>query len=192
MYHSLLVSNTFHLVSDDILSSLCPSMSFCSVVPFDSMLYIIDIFFYDGIKVLFQLALTILNENRQSLLKCEDDGDAIVVLTQYFEKISDKTDTKEERKIVQLIKKSYSDYNGINEEDINRSRLKHRLKVIQNMGESLLQSAAKNTVKYTKYNEQEIKNLFYVFKVTIKLAFTLPNSSYFSSGCFTHIANRSE
>ena len=163
-----------------------------SVVPFDSMLYIIDIFFYDGIKVLFQLALTILNENRQSLLKCEDDGDAIVVLSQYFEKISDKTDNKEERKIVQLIKKSYSEYNGINEEDINRSRLKHRLKVIQNMGESLLQSAAKNTVKYTKFNEQEIKNLFYVFKVTIKFDLILSDSSYYLSGRFTHITNRSE
>jgi len=41
------------------------------------------------------------------------------------------------------------------------------LKVIQSMGEALLQSAAKNTVKYTQFDEQQIKNIFYVFKVKI-------------------------
>lgn len=125
-----------------------------------------DLFFYDGIKVLFQLALTILNENCHRLLECEDDGDAIMVLTSYLETLSDN---KNEKKIVDLIKKSYSNYNGVNEDDINRLRLKHRLKVIQNMGEALLNSAAKNTLKYTKFNEQQIKNIFYVFKVKLKL-----------------------
>ncbi|UJR27471.1 hypothetical protein I4U23_008757 [Adineta vaga] len=148
---------------------------FISVIPFESALYILDIFFYDGIKVLFQLALTILSENRQRLLQCEDDGDAIVVLTSYLEKLSVKSNEKEDEKIVELIKKSYSDYNVINEEDINRLRLKHRLKVIQNMGESLLQSAAKNTVKYTKFTEQQIKNIFYVFKDVSRISLTEAN-----------------
>ncbi|CAF4103017.1 unnamed protein product, partial [Adineta steineri] len=43
---------------------------FICVMPFDSALYVMDIFFYDGIKVLFQLALTILKENEERLLKC--------------------------------------------------------------------------------------------------------------------------
>ncbi|CAF4705345.1 unnamed protein product, partial [Rotaria magnacalcarata] len=73
-----------------------------------------------------------------------------------------------EKKIVRLIKQSYEDYNDINEEDINRLRLKHRLKVVQTMAESILQSAAKNTLKYTSFTEYEIKDLFYVFKVKTK------------------------
>jgi len=135
-------------------------------MPFESALYVIDIFFYDGIKVLFQLALTILKENQDRLLQCQDDGDAIMVLTSYLDAIADENGN--EIKIINLIKQSYINYNGINEEDINRLRLKHRLKVVQTMAESILQSAAKNTLKYTLFTEYQIKDLFYVFKVNKK------------------------
>ena len=134
-------------------------------MPFESALYVIDIFFYDGIKVLFQLALTILSENEEQLLKCHDDGDAILVLTSFLETIADEENSDKEKKIVTLIKQSYALYNDIDEEDINRVRLRHRLKVVQNMTESILQSAAKNTLKYTSFAEDQIKDLFYVFKV---------------------------
>ncbi|CAF0721766.1 unnamed protein product [Adineta ricciae] len=135
---------------------------FICVMPFESALYVMDIFFYDGIKVLFQLALTILKENEERLLECQDDGDAIMVLTGYLDGITD--DNESEKKIISLIKQSYMNYNRINEEDINRLRLKHRLKVVQTMGETILQSAAKNTLKYTLFNEDQIKDLFYVFR----------------------------
>ena len=126
----------------------------------------IDIFFYDGIKVLFQLALTILEENHQRLLQCQDDGDAILVLTSYLDTLADEPNGNDkEKRIVSLIRKSYENYNSINEEDINRLRLKHRLKVVQNLAESILHSAAKNTLKYTIFHEDQIKDLFYVFKV---------------------------
>ncbi|UJR21588.1 hypothetical protein I4U23_024670 [Adineta vaga] len=141
---------------------------FICVMPFNSALYVMDIFFYDGIKVLFQLALTILKENQESLLQCQDDGDAIMVLTNYLDGITDDND--KEKKIVYLIKQSYMNYNGINEEDINRLRLKHRLKVVQNMGETILQSAAKNTLKYTLFTEEQIKDLFYVFRDASRLS----------------------
>ncbi len=138
--------------------------TFKSVLPFETALYVIDIFFCDGIKVLFQLALTILNENRQLLLDCEDDGDAITILTSYLDKLDENKGA--ETKIIYLIRKSYTDYNNINEEDVNRLRLKHRLKVIQSMNEALLHSAAKNTLKYTVFTEQQTKNIFYILKVT--------------------------
>lgn len=136
-------------------------------MPFESALYVMDIFFYDGIKVLFQLALTILAENQQRLLECQDDGDAILVLSSYMESIGDEP-TENEKKIVKLIRKSYENFNSISEEEISRLRLKHRLKVVQNLGESILHSAAKNTLKYTSFTEDQIKDLFYVFKVRRK------------------------
>lgn len=163
MYQSLMVFNSLHMVraTDDYF--LVIHLILSSVMPFESALYVIDIFFYDGIKVLFQLALTILKENQEQLLKCQDDGDAIMILTTYLDGIADENLT--EKKIITLIKQSYVDYNGITEEDVNRLRLKHRLKVVQTMAESILQSAAKNTLKYTLFTEQQIKDLFYVFKV---------------------------
>ncbi|CAF3906161.1 unnamed protein product [Rotaria sp. Silwood2] len=157
----------------------CVSLSwfltlFICVIPFESALYVIDVFFYDGIKVLFQLALTILKENQDRLLQCQDDGDAIMILTSYLDGITDENinENEKEKQIVYLIKKSYMDYNTINEEDINRLRLKHRLKVVQTMGESILQSAAKNTLKYTLFTEYEIKDLFYVFKDASRISLT--------------------
>jgi hypothetical protein len=99
-----------------------------------------------------------------------------MILTSYLDTLHDeKIEKDEEKKIIQLIKKSYRDYNGINEDDINRLRLKHRLKVIQSMGETLLQSAAKNTLKYTIFNEQQIKNLFYIFKDVSRISLTEAN-----------------
>ncbi|CAF5078189.1 unnamed protein product, partial [Rotaria magnacalcarata] len=121
-------------------------------------------------KVLFQLALTILKENQDRLLQCHDDGDAIMILTSYLDGLTDEDEN--EKKIVRLIKQSYEDYNDINEEDINRLRLKHRLKVVQTMAESILQSAAKNTLKYTSFTEYEIKDLFYVFKDASRISLT--------------------
>lgn len=150
-------------------------------------------FFYDGIRVLFQLALTIISENRQELLKCQDDGDAILLLTTYLEKIDGThTDPKEEKNIVQLLRKSHQMYNGINEEDINRLRLKYRLKVVKTMGDSLLQSAAKNTLRYTKFTEEQIKDIFYVFKVPHRLKSHPHPHPHFSSGCLANVPNRSE
>ncbi|CAF0909854.1 unnamed protein product [Didymodactylos carnosus] len=148
---------------------------FVSVLPFHSAMYVMDIFFFDGIKVLFQIALIILHENRDELMQCNDDGDAIMVLTTYLEnitssvrKLNESDDLSDEKtSIVYLIKQSYINYNEINEDDINKLRLKHRLKVVQGMGENLSQSAAKNTTKYCKFTESQIKDLFYVFKVRI-------------------------
>ena len=60
---------------------------FISSMPFDSAVYLIDCFFFDGAKVMFQLALTILQENKQQLLNCNDEGDSISLLAKYLESI---------------------------------------------------------------------------------------------------------
>ena len=56
-------------------------------MPFDSAVYLMDCFFYDGAKVMFQLSLTILQENKEALLSCNEEGDAITVLSTFLSKI---------------------------------------------------------------------------------------------------------
>ncbi len=53
-------------------------------MPFDSAVYLVDCFFYDGAKVMFQLALTILQENKDALLNCNEEGDVITILADYL------------------------------------------------------------------------------------------------------------
>ena len=61
---------------------------FLSVMPFESAIHIVDCFFYDGAKVVFQVALSILEANQDALLKCKDDGEAMTILTGYLENIT--------------------------------------------------------------------------------------------------------
>lgn len=53
---------------------------FLSVMPFESAVVVVDCFFYEGIKVIFQLALAVLDANVDKLLCCKDDGEAMTVL----------------------------------------------------------------------------------------------------------------
>lgn len=56
---------------------------FLSVMPFESAVVVVDCFFFDGIKVIFQLALSVLHANIHQLLDCKDDGEAMTVLGRY-------------------------------------------------------------------------------------------------------------
>lgn len=53
---------------------------FLSVMPFESAVVVVDCFFYEGIKVIFQLALSVLDANIHQLLSCKDDGEAMTIL----------------------------------------------------------------------------------------------------------------
>ena len=48
---------------------------FINVIPYQTAVDVMDAFFYDGARVLFILALTILDKNRDFLLKCADEGE---------------------------------------------------------------------------------------------------------------------
>lgn len=57
---------------------------FLSVMPFESAVVVVDCFFCEGIKVIFQLALAVLDANVDKLLNCKDDGEAMTVLGRYL------------------------------------------------------------------------------------------------------------
>uniref|UniRef100_A0AAQ4S2Y6 TBC1 domain family member 9 n=1 Tax=Gasterosteus aculeatus aculeatus TaxID=481459 RepID=A0AAQ4S2Y6_GASAC len=66
---------------------------FLSVMPFESAVVVVDCFFYDGIKVIFQLALSVLHANIHQLLGCKDDGEAMTVLGRYLDSVTNKDST---------------------------------------------------------------------------------------------------
>lgn len=96
---------------------------FLSVMPFESALHIVDCFFYDGARVVFQVALTLLNKNQSFLLKARDDSEAMTILSGYIENIR-ITD------ISNIIKESYSKYGKVDEEMIEKLRAKHRIRLV--------------------------------------------------------------
>ena len=57
---------------------------FLSVMPYHTAVYIIDCFFYEGARVIFQLALAILSRNKDFLLDCNDEVIYYNVITLYL------------------------------------------------------------------------------------------------------------
>lgn len=119
---------------------------FLSVIPFESAVNIVDCFFYDGAKVVFQVALAVLEANQERLLSCKDDGEAMMVLCNYLENVHNPqagicsrsafqptTGSKETVDISTLVYDSYSKYGFLTSSMIEKLRLKHRLSVVQGL-----------------------------------------------------------
>lgn len=47
---------------------------FLCVMPYESAVNVMDCFFYDGAKIIFQVALMLLEWNQERLLECRDEG----------------------------------------------------------------------------------------------------------------------
>lgn len=96
---------------------------FLSVMPFESALQIVDCFFYDGARVVFQVALALLHNNQSLLLKVRDDSEAMVILSGYIENIQPS-------QISTIIKQSYSQFQKVDEERLEKLRAKHRMRLV--------------------------------------------------------------
>ncbi|CAB3241981.1 unnamed protein product [Arctia plantaginis] len=120
---------------------------FISVMPYECAVNVMDCFFYDGAKVIFQVTLTILDINSEKLLKCTEDGQAMQVLNDYLQGIyneeamalSTEPRTAEKTiKIQELIYQSYRTFGtSVSSENIEHLRLKHRLRVVRQLEDSL-------------------------------------------------------
>ncbi|CAK1583228.1 unnamed protein product [Parnassius mnemosyne] len=126
---------------------------FISVMPYECAVNVMDCFFYDGAKVIFQVTLTILDINREKLLKCIEDGQAMQVLSEYLEGIyneeamalsTEPRTAAKTIKIQDLVYQSYRSYGAtVSGEFIEHLRLKHRLRVVRQLEDSL----EKNTLR---------------------------------------------
>ncbi|KAJ8968056.1 hypothetical protein NQ314_002495 [Rhamnusium bicolor] len=117
---------------------------FLCVMPYESAVNVMDCFFYDGAKVIFQVALMLLEWNQEKLLQCRDEGEAMQLLADYLMgvfndegrgAIRNKSYDDQTRSIsIQvLIYEAYRRYGFLTTGQIERLRLKHRLKVVQEL-----------------------------------------------------------
>ncbi|KAM4809386.1 TBC1 domain family member 9 [Rhinophrynus dorsalis] len=154
---------------------------FLSVMPFESAVVVVDCFFYEGIKVIFQLALAVLEANVEKLLNCKDDGEAMTVLGRYLDSVSNKdstlppiphlhsllTDYVEpypEVDIFKLINTSYQKFGTIRADLIEQMRFKQRLKVIQTLEDTTKRTVVRTIVTDTAFTIDELEELYTLFK----------------------------
>ncbi|XP_035127653.1 TBC1 domain family member 8 isoform X4 [Callithrix jacchus] len=121
---------------------------FLSIMPLESAVNVVDCFFYDGIKAIFQLGLAVLEANAEDLCSSKDDGQALMILSRFLDHIknedspgppvgshhtffSDDQEPYPVTDIADLIRDSYEKFGDQSVEQIEHLRYKHRIRVLQ-------------------------------------------------------------
>ncbi|KAI4833282.1 hypothetical protein KUCAC02_016192 [Chaenocephalus aceratus] len=146
---------------------------FLSVMPFESAVVVVDCFFYDGIKVIFQLALSVLHANIHQLLSCKDDGEAMTVLGQdstlppiphLHSLLTDNGEPHPDVDIFKLVRSSYENFGSIRADVIEQMRFKQRLRVIQTIEDTTKRNVVRTIVTETAFCIDELEELYVLFK----------------------------
>lgn len=154
---------------------------FLSVMPFSCAVNILDCFFYDGARVIFQVALNILDNNSEALLQCKDDGEAMPVLGSYLENITNRdttmptlehtsmmcTDNMEKKcsvDVSDLIEESYRKFGHLDNQHIGQLRLKFRLSVVQKIEDHTMKNILRSVSEKSLIKERELEDLYMLFK----------------------------
>ncbi|KAM4621446.1 TBC1 domain family member 9B isoform 2-T2 [Polymixia lowei] len=154
---------------------------FLSVMPFDSAVLLVDCFFYEGIKVIFQVALAVLHDNMDALLGCSDEGEAMTILGRYLDNVVNKQtvspptphlhalltsgdDPPPEIDVFELIKSSYERFGSLRSDVIEQMRFKQRLKVIQSLEDTAKRSVVRAIMTESAFSIEELEELYCLFK----------------------------
>uniref|UniRef100_A0A673JLE6 TBC1 domain family member 9B-like n=1 Tax=Sinocyclocheilus rhinocerous TaxID=307959 RepID=A0A673JLE6_9TELE len=154
---------------------------FLSVMPFDSAVVLVDCFFYEGIKVIFQVALAVLHANMDQLLSCSDEGEAMTILGRYLDNVVNKqtvsppiphlhalltsgNNPPPEIDVFELIKASYEKFGSLRADVIEQMRFKQRLKVIQSLEDTAKRSVVRAIMTESAFTIEELEELYVLFK----------------------------
>ena len=140
-----------HLVKSDVQLSVVSLPWFLSLyinsMPLVFAFRVLDVFFLEGPKVLFQVGLAILRMNGEDLLDITDDGTFISILKTYFSRLGEsaypKSENEKTRAITrfqELMVTAFKEFSGITQETISEQRAKHKDAVLDN-----IESFAKRT-----------------------------------------------
>jgi hypothetical protein len=148
------------------------------VMPYESAVNVMDCFFYDGAKVIFQVALKLLEWNQEKLLACRDEGEAMQLLADYLMgvyndegrgAIRNKNYDEQKRSIsVQtLVYEAYTKYGFLTTGQIERLRLKHRLRVVQDLEDTSERNVIRCVIGDGYFTQQELQELLSLIREEI-------------------------
>lgn len=140
-----------HLVKSDVQLSVVSLPWFLSLyinsMPLIFAFRVLDVFFLEGPKVLFQVGLAILRINGEDLLDVTDDGTFISILKTYFSRLdesahpnSDNEKYRSVTKFQELMVVAFKEFAAITQSTISEQRARHKDAVLDN-----IESFAKRT-----------------------------------------------
>lgn len=144
-----------HLVKADVQLSVVSLPWFLSLyinsMPLVFAFRVLDVFFVEGPKVLFQVGLAILRINGEELLDATDDGAFIQVLKGYFSRLDESAHPKSENPKLRAINRfqelmvvAFKEFSGITHSSIQDLRLKNKDAVLNNIENFAKRTALRN------------------------------------------------
>ncbi|KAJ5775467.1 uncharacterized protein N7511_000478 [Penicillium nucicola] len=133
-----------HLTKSDVQLSVVSLPWFLSLyinsMPLVFAFRVLDVFFLEGPKVLFQVGLAILRVNGEELLETQDDGSFISVLKSYFSRLDESAHPRSENpklraitRFQELMVVAFKEFSGITHSTITETREKHKGAVLENI-----------------------------------------------------------
>ncbi|OKL57484.1 putative GTPase-activating protein [Talaromyces atroroseus] len=133
-----------HLVKSDVQLSVVSLPWFLSLyinsMPLVFAFRVLDVFFLEGPKVLFQVGLAILRINGEELLDVQDDGSFISILKSYFSRLDESAHPRSENpklraitRFQELMVVAFKEFSGITHNSITEQREKHKDAVLENI-----------------------------------------------------------
>ncbi|KAI0013759.1 GTPase activating protein [Xylariaceae sp. FL0662B] len=144
-----------HLVKSDVQLSVVSLPWFLSLyinsMPLVFAFRVLDVFFVEGPKVLFQVGLAILRINGEDLLDATDDGAFISVLKSYFTRLDESAHPKSENPKLRAINRfqelmvvAFKEFSAITHSTIQDLRLKNKDAVLNNIENFAKRTAIRN------------------------------------------------
>lgn len=143
-----------HLVKSDVNLSVVSLPWFLSLyinsMPLVFAFRVLDVFFLEGPKVLFQIGLAILRINGEELLDVSDDGSFISILKNYFSRLDESAHPHSENEKLRAITRfqelmvtAFKEFAGITHASVEELRAKH----IDNVKEGLATFAKRTSIR---------------------------------------------
>ncbi|XP_068124360.1 TBC1 domain family member 8 isoform X2 [Hyperolius riggenbachi] len=154
---------------------------FISIMPLQSAVNVVDCFFFDGIKAIFQIGLAILDATAVELCSSKDDGQALMILSRFLEHVRNEesplpktgnwhhfVNNEQEdypiTEIADLIRDSYEKFGNNSVEQIEHLRCNHRIRVLQNHEETTKQNVLRVVAPDVSFLHEDLEDLYDMFK----------------------------
>ncbi|KAH8379816.1 hypothetical protein KR009_007362, partial [Drosophila setifemur] len=150
---------------------------FMSVISYESSLHILDCFFYEGAKIIFMISLQIIEWNREKLLRCQDDGEAMLVLQHYLEGIYNpeyqvppctdkrKMERTQTQTVQTLIHEAYTKFGEeLTQQKIEELRNKHRRLTMRQFDIDTEKTIVKAYVQNPYFDRNELHQLLTIIR----------------------------
>lgn len=188
-----LVENTMpilwnHIIKYDIQLSVTSLSWFLSLnltsMPLVYAFRILDVFFLQGPKTLFQVALAVLKLNGEELLTCEDDGTFVSTLKEYFQTLDQPAHPNAKNpkyaqitKFQELLVTAFKEFSVVNEDTIEKHRNKHKDTIFTNVSTFVKRTELRNLPRTPNLSQDDISKLYDRFYSIVQSTITVGSGS---------------